>query len=182
MRSKKKKKKLFVLAKFSQATNCRALSSNCTVLICPNEKKVPEFEQTKARGERALAEQITKHHLIQPLVSFPLFSCQHSHTSVVQHDKLIKYHGNRGEPGSHLRPYGGWDRAKLFYSLRFVLFLISHQVASCRPPELLSSCSNMILAMLVICRTIGLTRDVKKGQGAEVLVRCPVLKLIHRRP
>lgn len=36
------------------ANKLQAVSSNCIVLICPNEpreKKVLEFEQTKARGE-----------------------------------------------------------------------------------------------------------------------------------
>lgn len=61
----------------------------------PDEKKVPEFEQTKAWGKHALNEKITKHYLMQPVVSFAHFSCQRSHTSVLQHDKLIKYHGNR---------------------------------------------------------------------------------------
>lgn len=149
----------------------------------PDEKKVPAFEQTKARGEHTLAEKITKHHLIQPVVSFTHFRCQHSHTSVLQPDKLIKCHGNGVSLGAICsRMEGGTEQSysKLFYSLRLVLFLISHQVPSCRPPEPLSSCSNMILAMLVICRTIG-SPGMWKGQ-AEVLVRSPTLKLIHKQP
>lgn len=38
----------------------------------PDDKKVPEFEQT-------LTEKITKHNLIQPVVQFTDFSCQHSY-------------------------------------------------------------------------------------------------------
>lgn len=76
-------------------------------------QKVPEFEQTKAKCELTLTKKITKHHLIQPVDSFTHFSCQHSHTSVLRHDKLIKCHGNCVSLGAVWRV--GLSKANLFF-------------------------------------------------------------------
>lgn len=173
--------KSFSVSQFFQLINHR-LSQNCIVLICPNE---PRWE----KGSRVWTNQSqrwTHSHPKDNQTPFDTTSCliytlqlpAFPHVCITWQTNQVPW--EQTEPGSHLQPYGGWDRAKLFYSLCLVLFLISHQVPSCRPPELLSSCSNMILAMLVICRTIG-SLGMWKGQ-AEVLVQAPTLKLIHKQP
>lgn len=81
-------------------------------------KRVPEFEQTKTRGKSILTKKITNHHLIQLVVSFTVFGCQHSRTAVL-HDELIKYHGNGLSLGALCsRMEGGTEHSYFFATPR----------------------------------------------------------------
>lgn len=135
----------------------RVLGSRCEV-SCLLSKSANQDVQEK-RKMPPKSEVKNKHHLrkgdqtafetARRLISARCLST--SHASVL-HDKLIKHHGNAASLGAICsRAEGGTGPGR---SVRCASFLISHQVASCGPAELLSSCSNMILAMSVICRTI----------------------------
>lgn len=131
-----------------------------------DEKKVSESEQTKAGGKHS-----SSHHSIYSVVSFTLFSCQHSHTAVLQHDKLIKCHGNG---------VGVWEQTckhNSIFRVRSGSNKLSSGVveASWAFKPFLKHDPDRVGDL----QDNWPTREVK-GQ-AKVLVPAPVLKLIHKQ-